>query len=70
MVLASFAMVVAPEHMEVDGVSLARIFNKDLFQSQESRAHFSSTQVANDHQATMNIEQGTDHAGHQVHGDG
>ena len=48
MVLASFAMVVAPEHMEVDGVSLARIFNKDLFQSQESRVHFSSTQVANE----------------------
>ena len=51
--LASIAMVVTLEHMEVDGVSLASIFNKDLFQSQESRAQFSSTQVANDDQATV-----------------
>jgi hypothetical protein len=36
MVLASFAMVVAPEQMEVDSVSLASIFNSDFFQSQES----------------------------------
>ena len=49
--LASIAMVVTLEHIEVDGVSLASIFNKDLFQSQESRAQFSSTQVANDDQA-------------------
>ena len=35
----------------MDGVSLASIFNKDLFQSQESRAWFSSTRVVNDEQA-------------------
>jgi hypothetical protein len=33
--LASFAMVVTLEHVELDGVSLASIFNNDLFQSQE-----------------------------------
>ena len=56
MVLASFAMVVAQEQMEVDGVSLASIFNMDLFQSKESREQFSITQVANDDQATVNMD--------------
>ena len=54
--LSSMAMVVTLEHMEVDGVSLASVFNKDLFQSQEARARFSRTQVANDDQATVATE--------------
>jgi hypothetical protein len=33
-------MVVAQEQMEVDIVSLASIFNRDLFQSKESREQF------------------------------
>ena len=51
--VASIAMVVTLEQMDVGGVSLVSVFNEDLFQSQESRAHFSSTQVVNDidHQA-------------------
>ena len=43
---ATIAMVVTLEQMDVGGVSLG-----SLFQSQESRAHFSSTQVVNDDQA-------------------
>ena len=53
MILASFSIVVTPEHMEVDGVSLASIFNRDLFQSHESRERFSNTQVATDDHATV-----------------
>jgi hypothetical protein len=48
--------VVTLEHMEVDGVALASIFNQDLFQSQEARARFSRTQVAHDDQATVNTD--------------
>ena len=33
--LARMAMVVTLEHTDVDGVSLAGVFNKYLFQSQE-----------------------------------
>ena len=53
MMLASFAMVVTPEHTAVDGVFLTIIFNRNLFQSQESRERLSNTQVATDDHATM-----------------
>jgi hypothetical protein len=40
----------------VDRVSLDSIFNRDLFQSQESRERFSNTQVANDDHTTVHTE--------------
>ena len=54
--LATFAMVVTPENTQVNGASLVSTFNRDLFQSQQSREKFSDTPVATEDRATVHTD--------------